>query len=90
MSQFTRAQWESLKYADLPGSALSHGKPVADDLGGVELCSSALFPAAGEEVAGTWADIWSAKLMCLAEGSLRKHKVILPLLSTNLRFPCYV
>lgn len=35
-----RAQWESLKYAHLPGSDLSHGKPVD----GAELRSSTLFP----------------------------------------------
>lgn len=32
--------------------------------------------AAGKEVARTWADIGSTKLTCLAEGSLRKHKML--------------
>lgn len=32
-------------------------------------------PGSRKEVARTWADIWSTKLMCLAEGSLRKHKM---------------
>lgn len=43
--------------------------------------------AAGKEVARTQADIRSTNLVCLAEGSLRKHKCHSPVQSVNLSFP---
>ena len=59
--------------------------PNAWGVQGLQLQHKHSSRAAGKEVAGTRAD----KLMCLAEGSLGKHTVILPLLSTNLRLPRY-